>query len=534
MSSPTVLVLYNEPTLPAEHPDADSEYDVLYTAEVIGRSLKAKGLVVRRLGIANDIHALIDGLRSLRPDVVFNLYEGTAVWGDTEVFVASILEWMKIPFTGSSILPMTLCRSKPLTKGVLLGAGLPTAKFSTATSSPCPPNTLGWPVIVKPASEDGSVGITQESVVTTQEQLDARAAYLLKTYGGSVLVEQFIRGREFHVSVLERDGRLDVLPFSEIVFHTEKSGHWPIISFDAKWHPGTKEFENSPAKNPADVDPELEARVSEVVRQAFRTTGCRDYCRIDLRVDDQGNIFILEVNPNPCIAPMGGLEAALISAKIPYEDFCLGLVKETLRRSSRPELAERLGDGAAELDHAPELRKPLSKVRPAKSTERERLKALMEGAADVPAAEKALVVDQLDRLVRRNKPAGSVVLVNTGGFIIVERCERNPGVVFLLGMYISPECRGQGFGRDLLAAAEEFASPNGRLLQVDLTAAGPLGAFRRFLTHHGFLQMADIPEFYPDLSSRVSFVRYLHAGHAEEPHDAAGTAESRDNLVTES
>lgn len=513
----TVLMLYNEPSLPADHPDSDSETDILDTVDVIARSLKERGLSVRRLGISNDIDGLLEGLRSHAPDVVFNLYEGLASWGNTEVYVAGILEWLKIPFTGSPTLPLMLCRSKPLTKSLLLGAGLPTARFFTVDSPQVSPHDLGWPLIVKPAHEDGSIGITQESVVTNQAALEARIDHVIKTYGGSALVEQFIRGREFHVSVRERDGKLEVLPFSEIWFTgDEAKGQWGIISFDAKWRPGTPDYVNSPAKNPADVDPELKARVADVVRKAFRVTGCRDYARIDLRVDAAGNPYILEVNPNPCIGPMGGYEAALISAKVPYNEFTLGLVQEALARGSQRGHGEspQAVPVPDEKPSRPRSRRP--KVRPARSTERERLTSLIEAAEEITAFDKELIRSRIDRLTRRNRPEGSALLVASEGFAIVERCDRSPGAAVLTCLYVPPDSRRQGFGLDLLAAAEAFAQANGaKLLQADLSGGIATAAIRRFLTHHGFLQMADIPDFYPDSTARVTFVRYLPSPETE-------------------
>lgn len=529
MPVPTVLILYNEPVLPPDHPDADSEHDVLYTADVIGRNLKKCGLAVRRLGVSNDISGLLSGLKSLAPDVIFNLYEGTAEWGDTEVYVAGLLEWMKIPYTGSPTQPLLLCRSKPLTKSLLSGVGLPTARFLHVSAAPCPPHDLGWPVMVKPASEDGSVGITQDSVVTTQEQLDARIEYLVKTYGGSVLVEQFILGREFHVSLLERDGRLDVLPFSEILFHgSGEAGQWPIISFDAKWRPGTKEFENTPAKNPADVDPELQARVADVVRRAFRATGCRDYARIDLRVDATGQPYILEVNPNPCIAPMGGLEAALVSAKIPYHEFSLGLVKEALRRGPKPELAENLWNSIGvipETSTTPPARVRRTRVRPARSTERAKLIAMVEGAPEIPASDKPHLSQCLDRLTRRNRPEGSCVLVLPEGFAVVERNERHSGVSMLTYLHVNTSAREEGVGDDLLRAVEAFTQQHGqRLVQADFSTAPAYSYLRQLLTHHEYLQMADIPEYHADSMAQITYVRYLPAPAATADSITGATA----------
>ncbi len=514
MPPPRVLVLHNEPVLPPDHPDADSEHDVLYTADVVARTLQQAGVPVRRLGVADDMGPLVPGLLAHAPDVVFNLYEGTAQWGNTEAYVAGILEWLQVPFTGSPFQPITLCRSKPLTKSLLAGAGLPTARFFSVESGPCPANTLGWPVIVKPGTEDASVGIDQASVVTTQEQLDARVEYVLKTYKGPALVEQFIRGREFNVALVERDGRLDVLPFSEIVFLDEEtSAHWPIVSFDAKWRPGTRDFDATPARNPADVTPELEAKVSDLARKAFRLVGCRDYARVDFRVDAAGNPFILEVNPNPCISPLAGLAAALETAKVSYPDFLLGLVKAAVRRGKRPESADDVGVPAtatAAAKPTPSGRTP--KVRPAKRTDRDALAALA-AALDLPA-----VANTFESFTRRIRHDGSACLVVPGGgervagAAVVRRTDAVNGAFALDLLGVSPAVRGQGLGRALFQAAEAFAAENGgRLVQADASSGPAHSRARRFLLRLGFTQVAEVPDYYKDGYARLSFVKPLPA-----------------------
>jgi len=342
MSHPRVLVLYNEPTLPADHPDADSEHDIVDTADCMVKIVEAAGLPVARFGFTDDPHALMHGLGQHAPDVVFNLYEGTAAWGNTEAFVTGILEMLRIPFTGSATQALILARSKSLTKQLLLGANLPTAKFVAIDGvEPVPLNPLGWPVIVKPGREDASVGIDQSSVVTTQEQLEARVAHLRRTYGPAVLFEQFLLGREFHVAVWEQDGTARALPFSEIFFH-ETDGPdalWPIVSFDAKWKENSRDYKATPVVNPAVVEPTLERRVSETALQAFRLLSCRDYARIDFRVVDSVP-YILEVNPNPCISPLAGVAEALSSAGVPFAAFALDLIRSALRRGPKPALAD--------------------------------------------------------------------------------------------------------------------------------------------------------------------------------------------------
>ena len=132
---PRILVLYNEPTLPPDHPDADSEHDILYTADTIARILQQAGVVVERLGITDNPAALIAGVKASAPDAIFNLYEGLAQWGNTEAYVSGLLELLRVPFTGSPTQPLLMCRSKPLTKQLLAGAGLPWAKIMRHSAS---------------------------------------------------------------------------------------------------------------------------------------------------------------------------------------------------------------------------------------------------------------------------------------------------------------------------------------------------------------------------------------------------------------
>jgi D-alanine-D-alanine ligase len=348
MPGPRVLVLFNEPTLPANHPDAESEHDVVVLADVVVKTLAPAGAVVGRLGVVDSPEAVLAGVRGFNPDVVFNLYEGTAKWGNAEAYVAGILELLRVPYTGSGPQAMILARSKPLTKALLAGAGIPTAPYFVVDDNAIPANPLGWPVIVKPAAEDASVGIDQNSVCTTDAALTERVRHLRKTYGPAVVVERLIVGRELHAAVIETPAGLVALPFTEIFFPppADRRPFWPIVTYDAKWRDGTRDYVATPYKNPADVDPTLERAVADLAKRAFRLVGCRDYARIDFRVDESGNPFVLEVNPNPCIAPGAGVAESLASARISYSTFLIDLVREALGRAGRAGVAA--GFGASE------------------------------------------------------------------------------------------------------------------------------------------------------------------------------------------
>jgi D-alanine-D-alanine ligase len=336
MPSPRVLVLYNQPLLPRGHPLAVSEAGVLETVENTADALRHAGYSVGVLGVGENPAALLDGLREERPAAVFNLFEGLATQAGTEATVVGLLEWLGVPFTGSPAAALALALDKYRTKQLLRGAGLPTPAALAVDRLPAPACPLGWPVIVKPARQDASVGIDQASVVTSQAQLERRCALVLDRFGPPALVEQFVPGREFHVHLVEdhaADGSrsLCLLPLAEIVFLEEAPGYWPIYSYDAKWKADTHEYRVTPLHSPVLLEPGPMERLGNLARRAYDLVGCRDYGRLDVRMTPEGEFFILEVNPNPFLnskAVLNGLAALGRS----QTQFFLDLVRAALAR----------------------------------------------------------------------------------------------------------------------------------------------------------------------------------------------------------
>jgi D-alanine-D-alanine ligase len=335
MSLPSVLLIFNEPVLPADHPDAASEHDVLETADFVVKVLGDAGFPIRRLGFSHDPRVLLDELRENPPEVVFNMFEGLATQTGTEISVAALLEWMNVPFTGTSSLGIVLGRDKIRTKQLLQGAGIPTPEFLVIERSPAPQWPFAWPVIVKPALQDASVGIDQGSVVTDQKKLDERVAHILERYGPPILAERFIRGREFHASIIEEPstGAPLLVPLAEIRFQHEPDRHWPIYTYTAKWAVDSPEYNNTPLEAPVYLAPTLMERIEEVAIRTFELIGLRDYGRIDLRLTDDGIPYVLEANPNPYISNIlliKGLEAMGRS----HTKFVEDLIWAAWRRSS--------------------------------------------------------------------------------------------------------------------------------------------------------------------------------------------------------
>lgn len=336
MLQPSVLVLYNNPVLPADHPEAGSEHDILDTVADTTKVLSAAGFDVRRLAIDFDPQPLLDELHDHRPDAVFNLFEGVATQTGSEVAVAAFLEWLNVPFTGCPALSLGLGRDKIRTKHLLAAAGLPTPDYLVIEQYPVPKWKGGWPAIVKPGLQDASVGIEQASVVTNQTQMARRVEYVLENYGSPVIVEEFVGGREFHVNAIEdgSDGPerpIVILPPAEIAFQESATGRWPVYTFTAKWDEASDEYRSSPLVAPVRLPAKLTAKLADLATRAFRLLGCRDYARLDVRMDAAGRFRVLEVNPNPylnSLALVNGLEAIGRT----HEQFLVGLTLNAIAR----------------------------------------------------------------------------------------------------------------------------------------------------------------------------------------------------------
>ena len=329
-----VAVLYNAPVLPQGHPDHASEADVVAVADRIADGLKPPGFDAWTIAVKPPLGEWIADLTSKPPDVVFNLIEGFGGASGGEAHLTGVLELLGLAYTGCPPEAMSLGHSKGRTKALLRGFGLPTADFDVIARNQ--PTTLWvgpWPVIVKPEAEDASLGIDQGSVVESAEELDDAVARLRAKHKGDILVEAYLPGREFSVGVIALPDP-EALPVAEIVYEMPP-GSWPILTYDAKWAPGSAEDRASVPRCPALIDRNLADELAGLALGAFRSIGCRDYARVDFRLDGSGRPMILEVNPNPDIGPEAGWARAVRASGRDYDATPAALVRQAWNRSER-------------------------------------------------------------------------------------------------------------------------------------------------------------------------------------------------------
>jgi len=325
-----ILILYNwvEALLKGEALDILAEQETARVAQELSAGLRGLGYRVQVLGVFDDLDR---ALSPFPPEewLVFNLCEGLAGDPAREAEVPSILEAHGFLYTGAPGEALAICQNKAQAKERLLAHGLATPPYAVL-SSPGEPCDVPLPALVKPLHEDGSLGITWESVVRDAAGLAQRVAYVLERYEQPALVEQFIGGREFNQSVWGNNPP-EALPSAEVDFGAIADPLQRMVTYEAKWVEGSFAYANTPVICPAQVDPALDERLRETAVAAYQLLGCRDYARVDMRELD-GVPYILEVNPNPTLASDAGFLRAARAAGFDQPRMAERIVQFALER----------------------------------------------------------------------------------------------------------------------------------------------------------------------------------------------------------
>ncbi|MDH4100359.1 MAG: D-alanine--D-alanine ligase [Nitrospirota bacterium] len=299
MKIAVVYTLRREP-LPGQPSDYYAEGDDPRTIDA----------VVSALSTGHDAIAIEDDsdlcrkLIAAKPDIIFNMAEGVA-GEDREARVPALLELMGIPYTGSTPATLAMTLNKATAKEILRYHSIPVAQSVIVSRNGhlSEKHGLALPLMVKPLHEGSSKGVRDNSLVHAAQELKERITFIHDTYRQPALVEEYLPGREFTAAILGNGDEARVLPLIEINHAALPSGANPIYSWEAKWVWDTTDKPLDIFLCPAPVDDTLKERIEQMALAAYEALRCRDWCRVDLRLDDAGVPHLLELNPLPGILP---------------------------------------------------------------------------------------------------------------------------------------------------------------------------------------------------------------------------------------
>lgn len=298
-----IVILHNK--ILTSNPD---ELDVINQRDLVRSTCEKIGFEAVCLTVGNDLMGDIQIVKNENPNVVFNLVEAT--WGKGELiyFAPAILNSFKLPYTGVPLDALFVTTNKVLAKKLMRFNNLPTADlFEMNELENLDPHKT---YIAKPIWEEASVGITADYIFKTSEK--SKFEKIKQLPASHYFVEEFIDGREFNVSILGGKNGAEVLPPAEMIFSHYFNDKPKIVGYKAKWDESSEEYkQTNRAFGTLENQSILKEKLSDICRKSWKAFNLKGYVRIDFRVDENDNVYILEINGNPCIAPDSGFVAAI-------------------------------------------------------------------------------------------------------------------------------------------------------------------------------------------------------------------------------
>ncbi|MGB8321284.1 MAG: ATP-grasp domain-containing protein [Ignavibacteriaceae bacterium] len=303
--------------------------------EILTKKLNKSGINAYFLNILDDINILIQDIKKNKPDVIFNFVEIYKENSALEMNVVGLLELLNIPYTGAPPMALANCQSKVFAKRLLSSIGIPTPRFTVFKKPAVKYNhNLKFPLMVKPAFEDASVGIENESIVQNNRKLKERIDYVFRNFVQPALVEEFINGRELNVAILG-DANPKALPISEITFDEMPDHLYNIVSYQAKWDPHHESYHKTIPACPAKLPKGIETKAKQIALNSFKFMGCRDYARVDMRLSKDNELYVLEVNPNPDLTEGAGFMRSMEAAGYSYVRSLKKIIELASKRGRR-------------------------------------------------------------------------------------------------------------------------------------------------------------------------------------------------------
>ena len=329
-----VLVLMHDYMVPPERVKGHDIYTVQWRTEYnVSRTLKKKlKHDIQVLGVKDDLATIRQARDEFKPHIAFNLLEAFHEVGTYDRNVVSYLELLRLPYTGCNPRGMFLARDKALSKKLLHYHRIPVPDFAVIRRGRrlVVPKRMKYPLIVKSLTQEASIGISQASVVDDEAKMRERVQFVHDSIGTDAIVEQYIEGRELYCGLLGNE-RLRVLPVWELTFHSMPEGQHKIATERVKW---SWKYQNKVGVDTGvaeDLTDEQVKRVQHISRRTYRVLDMSGYGRIDLRLGTDGQVYVLEANPNPQIAQYEDFALSADHAGIPYPDLLQRILMLGLR-----------------------------------------------------------------------------------------------------------------------------------------------------------------------------------------------------------
>jgi len=348
-----ILICYNAPVsifsvyngkVPDKSTEANdlSEKSFLKELNKINSSLAKYFTQVDTLAIDMNIQKTIDGINSVKPDAIFNFVESVEGITAYEYCIAGLFELLGFSYTGSVPSSLGNCLNKDRTKNILTSFGIRTPKF--LTFKPKQRFTkkdidLRYPIILKLLREDASIGISEYSVVQNYTELNKQFKFLAETYKQEIILEEYIKGREINVAILGNEA----LPVSEIIFDGLPKGYPKIVTYDGKWIEDSTYYNYTNPVCPADLDDKVRDKIFSIAKDSFKALNCRDYARVDIRLDGKNNPYVIEVNPNPDLSTDSGFSRSAKVGGLNHQELLFTIADYALQRKKLYDTKNKAG-----------------------------------------------------------------------------------------------------------------------------------------------------------------------------------------------
>ncbi|MCK6550701.1 GNAT family N-acetyltransferase [Myxococcota bacterium] len=514
-----IAVLYNDDWkhYPPGAPSYEADAEVRETAEAVAQALARTGFEPVLMTVDDALEPLVEALGREKVDGVFNLVESLGGASSREPEIPELLDRLGLPYTGNAAHVLRAAHAKDETRKILAAHGVPVARGFVVSEPAEAAARLAasgarFPLFVKPARTDASIGIDQRSIVRAASELEAQLARVAAEVPGPILVEEYLPGREVNVAIFPEPEHGQAvctwIDFSECV------GVAPIVTYDCKWRPGTPEYaaKSLPAKG---LVPEDEiARAQHVARAAFLALGGTSYGRVDLRMGEDGGFYVIDVNPNPDINPDAGLTVAARSVGLDHDALIRAVMEAALAngRTRPPAKVRDLRTGVtiraiAAADRAP-LAELLSKIENFTPDEQAVALELIDGSIQDPARSGyETIVAELD--------GDATGAPKIAGYLCYGLTPMTEWTYDLYWTAVDRTVRGKGLGKALLVRFEALVRERrGKIIRIETSSMESYGGTLEFYLRNGYAIVSQIRDFYRAGDDLITLVKTsLHDEH---------------------